>query len=114
MTRRWIVVDILVVLLFVGIGRPNHHHVVSISGMASTTWPFAAGLAIGWLIVLVRHQNGVSLGAGVEVWLATVCRGDDFASDCGSGHCARLHRCCLGFLRCPHAGAAPFAHEAGS
>jgi len=75
MTRRWIVIDILVVLLFVGIGRSNHHHADSLSGMVSTTWPFAVGLAIGWLIVLVRRQNGVSLGAGVEVWLATVALG---------------------------------------
>jgi hypothetical protein len=75
MTRRWIVIDILVVLLFVGIGRANHHHADSISGMVSTTWPFATGLAVGWLIVLVRRQNGVSLGAGVEVWLATVALG---------------------------------------
>jgi hypothetical protein len=75
MTRRWIAIDLLVVLLFVGIGRSNHHHGVSLSGMVSTTWPFAVGLAIGWLIVLVRRQNGVSLGAGVEVWLATVALG---------------------------------------
>jgi hypothetical protein len=75
MTRRWIVIDVLVVLLFVGIGRSNHHHGDSLSGMLSTTWPFAVGLAIGWLIVLVRRQNGISLVAGVEVWLATVALG---------------------------------------
>jgi hypothetical protein len=75
MTRRWIVIDMFVVLLFVGIGRSNHHHGDNLSGMVSTTWPFAIGLAIGWLIVLVRRQNGVSLGAGVEVWLATVALG---------------------------------------
>ena len=75
MTRRWIVIDILVVLLFVGIGRFNHHHGDSLPGMVSTTWPFAVGLAIGWLVVLMRHQNGVSLGAGVEVWITTVALG---------------------------------------
>ena len=75
MARRWIVVDILVVVLFVAIGRANHHHGDSLSGMVSTTWPFAVGLAIGWLIVLVRRQNGASLGAGVEVWLTTVALG---------------------------------------
>jgi len=75
MTRSWIVIDLLVVLLFVGIGRANHHHGDSLSGMVSTTWPFAVGLAIGWLIVLIRRQNGASLGAGVEVWLATVALG---------------------------------------
>jgi hypothetical protein len=43
--------------------------------MVSTTWPFAVGLAVGWLIVLVRRQDGASLGAGVEAWLATVALG---------------------------------------
>jgi hypothetical protein len=75
MSRRWIVIDILVVLLFVSIGRADHHHGDSLTGMISTTWPFAVGLAIGWLVVLVRRQNSVSLGAGVEVWLATVAFG---------------------------------------
>jgi hypothetical protein len=75
MTRRWFATDLLVVLLFVVIGRSNHHHAESFSGIVSTTWPFAAGLAAGWLVVLVRHQNGDSIGAGVEVWLATVACG---------------------------------------
>jgi hypothetical protein len=72
MTRRWFVIDFLVVVVFVVIGRTNHHHGDSLSGMISTTWPFAVGLALGWLLVFVRRQRGVSLGAGVEVWLATV------------------------------------------
>ena len=75
MARYWIVIDFLVVALFVGIGRANHHHGDSVSGIMSTSWPFAVGLGIGWLIVLARHQNGISLGAGVEVWLATVAAG---------------------------------------
>jgi hypothetical protein len=70
--RYWIVIDFLVVLLFVGIGRANHHHGDSLSGLVSTTWPFAIGLAVGWIIVLVRRKNGASQVAGVEVWLATV------------------------------------------
>jgi hypothetical protein len=72
LTRRWFVIDLLVVLLFVGIGRANHHHGDSVAGMVSTTWPFAVGLVIGWLIVLVRRQVGISLSAGVEIWLSTV------------------------------------------
>jgi len=75
MTRRWIVFDTLAILVFVGIGRSNHHHGDSFTGMVSTTWPFAVGLAVGWLIVLTRRQRGVSLGAGGEVWLATVSLG---------------------------------------
>src|SRR5665213_1838810 len=57
MARRWIVIDIVVVLVFVGIGRANHHHGDSFSGMVSTTWPFAVGLAIGWFIVLVHRRR---------------------------------------------------------
>jgi uncharacterized membrane protein (UPF0136 family) len=75
MNRRWLVIDILIVVLFVGIGRSNHHHGESIAGIVSTTWPFAVGLAIGWLIVLFRHQDGISLGAGLEILLATVAAG---------------------------------------
>lgn len=75
MNRRWIALDVLVVLLFVGIGRANHHHGEGLSGFVSTAWPFAVGLVIGWLVVLARHQDGISISAGVEVWLATVAAG---------------------------------------
>jgi hypothetical protein len=75
MARRWILIDVLVILLFVGIGRANHHHGESLSGLASTTWPFAVGLGIGWMIVLARRQKGVSLTAGIEIWLSTVAFG---------------------------------------
>jgi hypothetical protein len=98
MTRGWIVVDIFVVLLFVGIGRSNHHHGDSISGVVSTTWPFAVGLAIGWLIVLVRHQNGDSLGAGIEVWLATVTLGMILRVIAGQGTAIAFIVVALAFL----------------
>ncbi len=75
MTRYWVAIDLVIVLLFVIIGRHNHHHGDSLSGIVSTTWPFAVGLAIGWLIVLLRHQDGVSLSAGSEVFLSTVAFG---------------------------------------
>ena len=98
MTRGWIVIDIFVVLLFVGIGRFNHHHGDSISGVVSTTWPFAVGLAIGWLIVLVRHQNGVSLGAGIQVWLATVALGMILRVIAGQGTAIAFIVVALAFL----------------
>jgi hypothetical protein len=79
------VIDFLVVLLFVVIGRANHHHGDGVSGIVSTTWPFAVGLAIGWFIVLVRHQKGISLGAGLEVWLATVAAGMTLRVVAGQG-----------------------------
>jgi hypothetical protein len=98
MTRGWIVIDIFVVLLFVGIGRSNHHHGDSISGVVSTTWPFAVGLAVGWLLVLVRHQNGASLGAGVQVWLATVALGMILRVIAGQGTAIAFIVVALAFL----------------
>ncbi|HEY5112252.1 MAG TPA: DUF3054 domain-containing protein [Acidimicrobiales bacterium] len=98
MARGWAVIDFLVVLLFVGIGRSNHHHLVNLSGMTSTTWPFAVGLGVGWLIVLARHQRGVSLGAGVEVWLATVAVGMILRVIAGQGTAFAFILVALGFL----------------
>jgi len=98
MNRRWIVVDIVVVLLFVVIGRSNHHHGEGASGIVSTTWPFAVGLAVGWLAVLVRHQNGGSLGAGVVVWLATVALGMTLRVIAGQGIAFAFVVVALGFL----------------
>jgi len=75
MNRRWLVIDIFVVLLFVAIGRANHHHGDSLSGMVSTTWPFAldsrwAGSSCSFVVKTVPLS-----AAGVEAWLATVALG---------------------------------------
>jgi hypothetical protein len=104
MTRRWIVIDILVVVLFVGIGRSAHHHGESLSGIVSTTWPFGVGLAIGWLIVLVRRQSGGSLGAGLEVWLATVVVGMTLRVISGQGTAFAFIVVALVFLGAPMLG----------
>jgi hypothetical protein len=60
------------ILIFVAIGRSVHDHGVKLSGMISTTWPFAVGMAIGWLILVVRGRSATSFAAGVTVCLATV------------------------------------------
>ena len=75
MTRRWILVDAVIVILFVAIGRHNHHHGDSLAGIITTTWPFGVGLVIGWILVTFRRQDGASMAAGVEVWIATVALG---------------------------------------
>jgi hypothetical protein len=43
------VIDCCCVLAFVLIGRSAHAHGESLGGVASTAWPFLAGLAGGWL-----------------------------------------------------------------
>jgi hypothetical protein len=75
MNRVWIAVDAVVVLVFVGIGRSSHHHGLRLTGFLSTTWPFAVGLGVGWLYLLIRRRDGSSLRGGVAVWLSTVIAG---------------------------------------
>lgn len=104
MTRSWIVIDILVVALFVGIGRSAHHHGDSLSGMVSTTWPFAVGLAVGWLIVLARRQSGSSLGAGLEVWCATIVVGMTLRVVAGQGTAFAFIVVAMVFLGAPMLG----------
>lgn len=70
--------DVCAVVVFVGIGRSAHHHLVSPSGMASTSWPFLAGLALGWVALAAGRARGAKLPllpAGVVAWLATVAVG---------------------------------------
>jgi hypothetical protein len=94
----WLAFDVLVVLVFVAIGRSTHHHVASLGGMASTTWPFAAGLLAGWAWVLARGRAGESLASGVVIWLATVTLGMVLRVIAGQGTAVAFVAVALGFL----------------
>jgi len=64
--------DLAVVLVFAAIGRSVHRHAESAGGLVSTTWPFAVGVAAGWLLVRVGHRRGSSVGEGAAVVVTTV------------------------------------------
>jgi hypothetical protein len=98
MNRLWIVVDALIVLLFVGIGRSSHHHRFSVSGFLSTTWPFAVGLGLGWLYLTLRRRDGASPRGGVAVWLCTVVVGMILRVLFGQGTALAFIIVALGFL----------------
>ena len=69
------IVDCCCVLAFVIIGRASHAKGESLGGIASTAWPFLAGLACGWLATRAwRRPSGLS-PAGVGAWLGTVALG---------------------------------------
>lgn len=72
MQRSWALVDVGIVLVFVGIGRSVHEHGDRIAGLASTTWPFAVGLLLGWLALISRRQSGLSIRDGLVVTFFTV------------------------------------------
>jgi FtsH-binding integral membrane protein len=70
--RLAIFVDLLIVLVFVAIGRSVHDHGVNLVGMLSTAWPFVTGLVLGWIIVSKRHHSGSSLLDGSTICVVTV------------------------------------------
>jgi predicted lipid-binding transport protein (Tim44 family) len=69
------VADVCCVLLFVVIGRASHTKGESLTGVASTAWPFLAGLAAGWLAARVWRRPAAILPSGVAAWLGTVAVG---------------------------------------
>ncbi|MBT0567498.1 DUF3054 domain-containing protein [Williamsia sp. CHRR-6] len=100
-TRRSIgvsaVFDAVTVAVFVTIGRSNHHDGLSVSGIASTFWPFAVGAAVGWAITYVLgtvRAGGVDkhhfrparvVPAGVIIWVSTVAVGMSLRVGSGQG-----------------------------
>jgi Protein of unknown function (DUF3054) len=69
------VADLVVVLVFVGIGRSTHHHGAAIAGMASTSWPFLCGLGAGWVALVALGRPRIPLSGGVVIVLTTVALG---------------------------------------
>jgi hypothetical protein len=64
--------DLLAILIFVAIGRSVHQHGESISGLASTTWPFGVGLAMAWVTALAVHRTPSRPRVGVGITGVTV------------------------------------------
>ncbi|HXF20822.1 MAG TPA: DUF3054 domain-containing protein [Streptosporangiaceae bacterium] len=67
--------DFCCVLVFVAIGRANHHDGGGLAGFWDTLWPFAAGLVIGLLVTRFWRRPTALLPTGVGVWLSTVAAG---------------------------------------
>ena len=76
--RSWrlaVVLDCCCVLVFVVIGRASHAKGESLAGIASTAWPFLAGLAVGWLAARTWRRPFALWPGGVGAWLGTVAVG---------------------------------------
>lgn len=65
------VADVLVVIVFVAIGRRSHDEGGALAGIASTAWPFLVGLGVGW-IVTQAWRRPTALATGVGIWIVTV------------------------------------------
>jgi hypothetical protein len=91
------------VLAFVAIGRASHAKGEAPGGVASTTWPFLAALAVGWLVIGVpavrgwRHPAAI-VPAGLTVWGATVALGMAARMIAGQGTAGAFVVVALAFL----------------
>ncbi|WP_346769164.1 DUF3054 domain-containing protein [Planctomonas sp. JC2975] len=65
------VIDVVLVLVFVLIGRGSHGENV-IGGALVTFWPFAVGTLVGWLVSRAWKAPFALWPTGVIVWLATL------------------------------------------
>jgi hypothetical protein len=94
--RLAVVLDVCCVLVFVIIGRESHDE--GLAGIASTGWPFLAGLAGGWLGARAWRQPLRLWPAGVGAWLGTVALGMLFRVVSGQGTAPAFIGVALAFL----------------
>jgi len=92
------VLDCCCVLVFVIIGRASHTKGESLGGIASTAWPFLAGLAVGWLAVRVWRRPLAVVPSGLAAWLGTVAVGMVLRVVAGQGTAFAFILVALAFL----------------
>ena len=67
--------DVIGVLVFCAVGRRSHDEGLSVTGVATTAWPFLTGTVIGWLASRAWQRPTAVVPTGVVVWLCTVAVG---------------------------------------
>jgi FtsH-binding integral membrane protein len=90
------ILDGCCVLVFVTIGRASHGE--SLAGVASTAWPFLAGLAGGWLAARAWRRPLGLWPAGVGAWLGAVALGMVLRVVSGQGTAFAFIMVALAFL----------------
>lgn len=81
-------IDLALVLAFCAIGRAAHSEAVFAPGYLVTAWPFAAGLALGWVVVGLLRRPAAGVAAGTVVFVATVAGGMLLRAASGQGTAA--------------------------
>ncbi|RNL82506.1 DUF3054 domain-containing protein [Halostreptopolyspora alba] len=70
-----VTLDLLCVVVFVVLGRAEHHASHVVSGVAETAWPFAVALLAGWLLSRAWRAPTRVVPTGLVVWPVTVAGG---------------------------------------
>jgi hypothetical protein len=66
--------DLVVVVVFVAVGRRSHHEGSGAAGFLRVVWPFVVGLAAGWVATRL-WQAPLAWRRAVPAWLLTVAVG---------------------------------------
>ena len=66
------VADLVLVLVFVLIGRGSHEEGFTLLGTLNTAWPFEVGLALGWLVSRAWPEPLSMRRAALPLWASTV------------------------------------------
>jgi Protein of unknown function (DUF3054) len=90
--------DFCCVLLFVVIGRANHHAGGALAGLWDTFWPFAVGAAAGMAVTRFWRRPTALVPTGVGVWLGTVAVGMTLRVLAGQGTAFAFILVALAFL----------------
>jgi FtsH-binding integral membrane protein len=98
--RLAVIMDCCCVLAFVIIGRDRHDAAggESLAGIASTAWPFLAGLLGGWLATRAWRRPLALLPAGLGAWLGAAGLGMVLRVVAGQGTAAAFVLVTLAFL----------------
>ncbi|MFD6056362.1 DUF3054 domain-containing protein [Agromyces sp. NPDC060279] len=79
------VADVLLVALFVVIGRRSHAEGLDLAGLWQTAWPFLAALVVGWLVSLAWRRPLALWPSGVVIWAVTLVGGMLLRAASGQG-----------------------------
>ena len=92
------IIDVCCVLIFVIIGRASHTKGESPAGIASTSWPFLTGLAVGWAGSRAWRRPLALRPTGLTIWLSTVALGMVLRVVSGQGTAVAFIGVALAFL----------------
>lgn len=67
--------DAVLVLIFIGLGRSSHERGNSMLALFETGWPFLVALAASWLVSLAWRAPAAPIRTGVPLWIGTLVLG---------------------------------------